>query len=49
MILPKKSKIAKEWIVFDLGLSFVKTSRKLKKLIKKYSSKKVRKYLKNLL
>ena len=48
MILPKKCKMARIWTILDVGLRFVGTSQKNKKLIKKYSSKKVRKYLKNL-
>lgn len=43
----QKLKIAKEWTVYDCGLSFAKVSQKLKKKIKKLSSKKVRKYLKS--
>jgi hypothetical protein len=48
MILPQKSKIARIWTILDVGLQFVGTKPRNKKLIKKYSSKKVRKYIKNL-
>lgn len=42
----KKKKIAKEWTVYDLGLPFTSKRPKLRKIIKKYSSRKVRRYLK---
>ena len=47
MLVPKKKKIAKEWTVYDLGLNFC-PKKKIKKIIKKHSSKKVRKYLKTI-
>lgn len=48
MIIPKKRKIAKEWTAYDLGLPFVSNKPKLKRKIKKYSSKKVRRFLKKV-
>jgi hypothetical protein len=49
MILPKKQKIAKEWTAWDFGLPFYKVKPKLKRIIKKLSSKKMRKFLKKII
>lgn len=46
MFVPKKNKVAIEWTCYDLGLSFCSQRPKLKRIIKKYSSKKMRNYLK---
>ena len=48
MNLPKKRKVAKEWTAWDLGLPCYGVRPKLKRIIKKLSSKKMRKFLKKI-
>jgi hypothetical protein len=49
MILPKKQKIAKEWTAWDFGLPFYSVRPRLKRKIKKLSSKKMRKFLQKII
>jgi hypothetical protein len=48
MNLPKKRKVAKEWTAWDFGLPFYSVRLRLKRIIKKLSSKKMRKFLQKI-